>query len=154
MKGWRGSGYNPQFAYPVSTEQRMAEISENEKTISQIDCLLSLSLCLPLKSLYGPPDIQDYAIATQQNAIAFGFDYKQAYEISNYTEINPEWLNASDCPLDSGWYTRASRAVELLKDKYGEKVYTQEEYKYNRAQAVRRLRTARNALDKEKMSRD
>lgn len=137
---------NP-WAYPVSEATRRREVAENEGIIRKIDAWLALGLPLPSWCTDGDASVVDVVLTSETYATAMGVSVEEAAVLADYCDRGDiEWLRAAREGEVPGWYTRGTAIYERLMVTYGQHVEAPAAAKASRATAVRRLRTAKNAL--------
>lgn len=136
------------FGYHVSDSQRRREVIDNEVAIAQFDRVLALPFDLPAWATDGVAEPYAVALTSAEHAAAFGLTVAQAAELADAVDAGPiEWLaEARSVDLAAGWYKRAQDLAADLDRMYGDRIYSREHTRKLRADCVRRLRTAKNAL--------
>lgn len=88
----------------------------------------------------------------EENAAKVGLSVDDAADLACYLDLPTErpqyaWLaDAIAAPERKGWYAKSKATVERIEATYGRNLYASERLKSDRKDAVRRLRTAKNAL--------
>ena len=141
---------NP-WAFEVSDNQRRAEIIENEQWIRQIDAAAAAGLHAVVDAVPNNSGFVDTAwmpFLGIEVARAMGLDDAALGSLADYCDINRDHESLAWVPdsPERGWYQIGAKALTDLRDRFGESVDTTAAAKVNRNRAVRRLRTAKNAL--------
>jgi hypothetical protein len=137
---------NP-WAYPVSETTRRREVEENTCILRQVDAWLATGLALPSWCTESDAAVVDVALTSEAYAAALGVSVEDAAALADYCDRGDiAWLHAAREVEVRGWYKRGEATYDRLVSMYGRHVEIPAEAKKSRAAAVRRLRTAKNAL--------
>lgn len=133
------------FAYHVSPEQRRREVQMETEAIAQYDARLK---CPELAPEWGP-STEPYCVVAHDLAWAqaLGCEGATLRALIDYIEADKSPLYDGLPEYGPGWYKAGEAECRRIEKVVGDRVYPLARTKELRAHAVRKLRTARKALE-------
>ncbi len=142
---------NP-FAYHVSSETRRREVVENERILAQIDALEANGLAFHIEAYATKWDdhFEPWMLLawSAEAAAALVPDVEKREALAAYVDFDADrfpWLyTLGDLP--KGWYKIGEATARDIEARFGERLSHPKHWAKMRADAKRRLRTAKKAL--------